>query len=71
MPVIVELGAPIDSMASVLKTYGLNTYYATGTDALLLFRTRAVPAIVALSPDGRVKWSATPSSKQWPPEQTC
>ena len=71
VPLIVEWGAPPDSMATVLRTHGLEPRGLSGPDGFLALRVRAVPTILSIDGAGTVSDIFAPGLREWPPSPRC
>lgn len=70
-PLIVEMGAPADSMRSVLGSAGLEPFAVAGPEALAVLRVLSVPTVLAITGGGVVSRVHSPLDAQWPPPVAC
>lgn len=72
VPLVVEMGQPVDSIKKVLAAHGLPV---SGTApppvGFIAVRTRAVPAVISLDGRGIVQFAAVPVIEPWPPTSEC
>jgi hypothetical protein len=72
VPLIVELGAPADSMRAVLERHGVTAAGTSGPEGLDVLSVYSVPAVLMVDPHGVIAGISNPGvNGSWPPVPDC